>query len=65
MFITIPVIFFFHMLFFTSQNNVSIVSSVFIFSLQSIFRKRWKKLFLSEGSVTILQVKSDWNVPPE
>lgn len=37
---------------------ISIVLSVcFYFSLQSIFRKRWKKLFLSEGSVILLQVK--------
>lgn len=28
----------------------------FIFRQQSIFRRRWKKLFLSESSVTVLQV---------
>ena len=36
---------------------VCIFKCIFVFPLQSMFRKRWKKLFLSEGSVMLLQVK--------
>ena len=55
-FIIIRVIF--HLHFFFYFLNKSVALCLFLhFSLQSIFRKRWKKLFLSEGSVTLLQVK--------
>ena len=50
---------FFSHIFFSLLKCVSvcIFKCIFVFPLQSMFRKRWKKLFLSEGSVMLLQVK--------